>query len=197
MINIFLSASVPLPSRDPIYMETVDVVAIRNAIKALVTEVTPVGNIVFGGHPAITPLVAFLLRQMRHDYRDRIVLYQSRLFENELVPETGEFLKRKFIDVIQGNRQINLDEMRRRMIGDTEFDAGIFIGGMEGVEDEFCAFRNKHPNAHAFPIASTGAAANILYNEFSSELVELKEELCYPVLFRTLIKIIRRNQMSR
>ena len=62
MINVFLSASVPLPDRNPRFMKMADVIAIRKSVKALVTEVIPKGVIVFGGHPAITPLIALLLR---------------------------------------------------------------------------------------------------------------------------------------
>jgi hypothetical protein len=43
MIHVFLSASVPLPNRDPEFLATADVVAIREAIKALVGEVIPKG----------------------------------------------------------------------------------------------------------------------------------------------------------
>jgi len=46
-----------------------------------------------------------------------------------------------------------------------QFDAGIFIGGMDGVEEEFYLFRRMHPSAHLLPIASIGAAAAILYDQ--------------------------------
>ncbi len=64
IIQVFLSASVPLPDRDRRFAETADVIAIREAIKAVVGEVIPRGCLVFGGHPAITPLVARLVRAM-------------------------------------------------------------------------------------------------------------------------------------
>ncbi len=35
----------------------------------------------------------------------------------------------------------------------------FFIGGMEGVEEEYKMFIRKHPHAIILPIASTGAAA--------------------------------------
>jgi len=37
--NIFLSASIPLPERDPKYYETADVIAIRDAVIALCINV--------------------------------------------------------------------------------------------------------------------------------------------------------------
>ena len=52
--NIFLSASVPLPERDPQYIETADIIAIRDAVIAFVTTVLPYHRIIWGGHPSIT-----------------------------------------------------------------------------------------------------------------------------------------------
>ena len=79
MIDIFLSASVPLPTRNRVFFDTADVLAIREAIKALVEVVLPVGSITCGGHPAITPLLALFAREASLD-RDRLAIYQSRLF---------------------------------------------------------------------------------------------------------------------
>lgn len=39
--NIFLSASIPLQERDPGYIETADIIAIRDAVIALTTVVLP------------------------------------------------------------------------------------------------------------------------------------------------------------
>ena len=75
-VNVFLSASVPLPTRHPRFHETADVMAIKEAIKALVIEVIPRGKIIFGGHPAITPLIASLMADHFPDYADRAILYQ-------------------------------------------------------------------------------------------------------------------------
>jgi hypothetical protein len=91
MINIFLSASVPLPNRDPRFMATADVIAIRDSVKALVTEVVPRGVIVFGGHPAITPLVALLLRGLGPDAARRIILYQSAFLRSSLARRMTSF----------------------------------------------------------------------------------------------------------
>jgi SLOG cluster3 family len=56
--RIFLSASVPLPSRNPLYFDTADVIAIRDAVRALTMVVVEQHvQLVFGGHPAITPMI--------------------------------------------------------------------------------------------------------------------------------------------
>ena len=57
MNYIFLSASIPVKDRNPKYFTTVDVLAIREAIRALVTVVLPKTILVWGGHPAIIPII--------------------------------------------------------------------------------------------------------------------------------------------
>jgi hypothetical protein len=42
--KIFLSASIPLPERDPQYLGTADIIAIRDAVRALATVVYPIGE---------------------------------------------------------------------------------------------------------------------------------------------------------
>ena len=64
MLSVFLSASNPLSHRHPKYLETADVEAIRDSIRAVVSVVVPRGQIVFGGHPATTPLIRLLVRGM-------------------------------------------------------------------------------------------------------------------------------------
>ena len=49
--------------------------------------------------------------------------------------------------------------LRKEMIGAFKYDAGIFVGGMDGVEKEYALFREAHPNVPTYPIASTGAAS--------------------------------------
>src|SRR5262249_41708730 len=85
MINLFLSASVPLPQRHRQFFNTADVIAIRESVKALVETVLKDSMLVFGGHPAITPLIALMLRGMSADIKKRVVLFQSAYFENEFV----------------------------------------------------------------------------------------------------------------
>jgi hypothetical protein len=48
------------------------------------------------------------------------------------------------------------------MIQRERFDAGFFIGDMEGVEEQFALFRLYWLTVAAFPVASAGAAARRL-----------------------------------
>jgi hypothetical protein len=189
MSNLFLSASVPLPKRDERFLRTADIVAIREAVKGLVDAIVPTGTIVFGGHPAITPLVALLLRSHGESARKRVVLYQSAYFSRKFVDENAEFVDFRLVPAVAKNRQRSLAKMRKRMIEDTKFDAAVFIGGMKGVIDEFEMFKSAHPDAQRWPVASTGAAALELFDRDGKPYAKLlAKEMTYSTMFRSLIR---------
>ena len=174
MLSIFLSASVPLPHRHPEYLETADVPAIHDSIRAVVNVVLPRGQIVFGGHPAATPLIRLLLGGMTPNERKHVILYQSLFFKTQFPSEVSEFEEVRLIDAVDGSLDASLAKMRGTMIGARDFDAGVFLGGMEGVETEYDIFRRLHPNKPAYAVASTGAAARILFDKHSPDCLELK-----------------------
>lgn len=187
--NIFLSASVPLEERDPKYFESADVIAIRDAVIALASAVlaNQSYHLIWGGHPSITPLITLVLDRYGLKMSDRVTLYQSREFERFFPPENKDVGIRKYTDKKE-NRAASLLEMRRHMLGDHDYAAAVFIGGMEGVEDEYALFRQYHPTTPCYPIASTGAAARILFDEnprdFDSRLLS---EMSYTSLFKELL----------
>ena len=172
--NIFLSASIPLPERDPQYIETADIIAIRDAVIELVTTVLPYHRIIWGGHPSITPLIYYVMQKMDLEIQDHVVLYQSKLFEKFFPEDNNKFHNVVLTDIIENDRDKSLLHMRERMLSENEYSAGVFIGGMDGIETEYLMFREKHPEALLLPIASTGAAANIVYDNLLPE--ELKNE---------------------
>jgi hypothetical protein len=187
--SIFLSASVPLPPphRHEKYFRTADQIAIRDSIRALVSVVLPEGTIVFGGHPAITPMVRLMVLNSGAAVGEHIFLFQSRFFEKQFPLEVRDFENLTVVDAVRGNLDASLALMRERMIGSREFTAGIFIGGMEGVEAEYAIFRKMHPTKPAFAIASTGAAALTLFDRHMADRRELLEDLRYLSLFRRLL----------
>ncbi|WP_312428570.1 hypothetical protein [Achromobacter sp.] len=164
MIDVFLSASVPLPDRNRVFFDTADVLAIREAIKALVEVVLPVGRITCGGHPAITPLLALFSREANLD-RNRVAIYQSKLFEGQLPHELAEFVDVHMVPAVDNNREASLTAMRRAMITSRKFSAAVIIGGMDGIYEEHHLFVEHHPNAAVLPLSTTGAAAQIVYQQ--------------------------------
>jgi len=185
--KVFLSASIPYPDRDRKYFATADVVAIRDAVRALATVVIPKAHLVWGGHPSITPLIRYVMERMKADSKTHITLYQSMFFENIFPPDNFSFEKIIFTER-QDTLKDSIELMRNRMINDNDFKAGIFIGGMEGINDEYLMFKEKHPNALVLPVASTGAAAKLLFenqpDKFNSRLLN---DYAYMALFKEIL----------
>jgi hypothetical protein len=173
--NIFLSASIPLPERDLKYIETADIIAIRDAVIALTTVVLPKHRIIWGGHPSITPLIYFVLNKMglQNKIQSNVILYQSEYFK-EMFPVDNNNFETVILTENLGDIHSSIQHMRNRMFSENKFDAAIFIGGMEGIEVEYNMFKEYHPKALLLPIASTGAATKIVYDNLFPE--ELKNE---------------------
>ena len=188
MKNIFLSASIPLPERDEKYIGTADIIAIRDAVIALTTVVLPHHRLIWGGHPSITPLIYYVMERLNLNIQEHITLYQSRFFEKYFPEDNNKFENIVFTDVVDNDREKSLLYMRHKMLDESEFSAGIFIGGMEGVEEEFDMFVKKYPNALVLPIASTGAAAKMIYDKKLSDKNErLLKDYAYMSLFQELL----------
>lgn len=194
--SVFLSASIPLPGRHEKFLRTADVVAIRSAVKALVGEIIhQKGKLIFGGHPAITPLVAYMFEHMGLAPQQHVTLYQSAFFADQFPADNQYFVDVRVTDAISPPANSNesalsasLREMRERMLGENEFSCGVFIGGMEGIFDEYDLFSDLKPGVPRYPIASTGAAAALLYEERGVDRPELVNELTYSTLFRRLLR---------
>jgi len=182
MMDIFLSASVPLPERDRKFFKTADVLAIREAIKALVEVVLPQGTITCGGHPAITPLLALFVREAGLE-AERVTIFQSAMFSDQLPKELSAFVDVRTVPAIGQQRNENLTAMRKEMIASREFAAAVFIGGMEGVLEELDLFGRVHPKARVLPLASTGAAAALIYKQGDFDK-QFAYNMAYPSLFR-------------
>ncbi len=92
MNAIFLSASIPVIGRGT-YFETADPFLIQLAVRELMTLALGRRRIIWGGHPAITPMVWAVCEDLGVNYADAVVLYQSRFFE-ELFPEENKHFAR-------------------------------------------------------------------------------------------------------
>jgi hypothetical protein len=185
--RFFLSASVPDPKRDPKYFDTADHIAIRDAVRALAMLVLPEHFLVWGGHPAITPMIRVIAQSLEASLQNHVWLYQSDFFRDQAPPDNKAFEHVVWTPRVDGDRQRSLEVMREKMLSEP-FDAGVFIGGMEGVEEEFDLFRKYQPGAKAFPVASTGGAALHLFNRQPESYPRaLLDEQSYLLLFRRLL----------
>lgn len=187
-LNLFLSASVPVAGRaDGKYLATTDIIAIRDAVIALASVVLPRYHLIWGGHPSITPLIANVLRHSNKEVNGSVTVYQSGYFVKEF-PKENKDVEHVVVTESLGERVSSLDLMRRRMVIENDFAAAVFIGGMDGVEDEYKMFVESHPEAKVFPMASTGAAALMLYDANSDAFNErLKNDMAYASLFKDLL----------
>ncbi len=88
MPPVFLSASEPYQARAREYYESQNLANIRAAIRALCAHVLPHQPLVFGGHPAISPLVRGIAERIHHDRQrgdanappPRVVMFMCRRF---------------------------------------------------------------------------------------------------------------------
>lgn len=187
--NIFLSASIPLPSRDTKYIETADIIAIRDAVIALTTVVLPHHRIIWGGHPSITPLIYYVMEKLDMNIQEHVKLYQSLWFKDIFPPDNNKFENIVFTKK-EDNIPASIKLLREQMFLENEFSAAVFIGGMDGIEDEYRMFKEYHPEAVLLPIASTGAATKLVYdNLFPNNLknTRLEKDYGYMSLFQKFL----------
>ena len=199
-LPVFLSASIPTEDRSPKYFKTADLVAIRDAVRGLASTVLASGSLVFGGHPAISPLILVVAQRLRAVKRVRI--YQSEVFRSMVLPASVAFPNTVWTGASDSGLEPSLLRMRTEMLRSTRFAAGVFIGGMEGVEQEFELFKRIHPHSPAFPVGSTGAAAARLLSKADEALgaadrAALRKETAYRSLFRRLLLATQPAKRSR
>jgi hypothetical protein len=160
MIEIFLSASVPERGRGD-FDESADPFLIQFAVRELITVCLGRRRIVWGGHPSITPMVHAVCEDFGAEAEAPVALYQSRFFEGEF-PEANQFFNPILVNAVAGNKAASLLALRRSML-QRPVTAAVFIGGMEGVLDEFAMFRELHgPNATVLALGAPGGAARDL-----------------------------------
>ena len=194
---VFLSASIPY-NRDAStarYLADADRDAIREAVLALLRATLPRTDLYYGGHPAITPFVAQVALEDKHF--ERVHVYQSKRFERDYPKENRLFRNVELVPWEPGEEtNESLLRMREKMLhihSPSFFSAAFFIGGMNGVEDEFDLMKRYHPRVPRFVVATTGGAATYLYEERpESELAaryrgELGKSRVYGPLFRRIL----------
>ncbi len=164
MNSIFLSASVPIEGRGE-YYKTANPFLIQCAVREFVIAVIRHHKIVWGGHPSITPMIWSICEDLNVDYSEKVILYQSRHFEDHYPEENQRFNNVIFTDNVAGDRDASLLLMRKEMLSREDLGAAVFIGGMDGVEDEYRLFCEFHPDALVLPVAAPGGAALLLAEE--------------------------------
>jgi SLOG cluster3 family len=133
-------------------------------------------QLIFGAHPAISPMVLDAARNAGAQ-PDSILIFQSDFFAGRIPGSTLElsdwsagrlfFTPQQPADLQYDARNLSLTKMRSLMVSPPNLRGAIFVGGMEGVEEEAKLFKSAHPNLPRYAIASTGSAALDLFNRAS------------------------------
>lgn len=192
MSGIFLSASVPVVGREN-YYETADPFLIQTAVRELVIAVIRDHQIVWGGHPAITPMIWTICQDLNVDYSRSVILYQSRFFEDRFPEENQYFRNVVFVENVGDDREASLLAMRKEMLSRQDLKAAVFIGGMEGVEVEYELFRYFHPEGKVLPVPATGGAAVQLAERIGGFNENALRDVNFARLFRTELKNVSRG----
>lgn len=182
MSSVFLSASVP--STDSDYYKGCNPVLIQSALRSFLFCVLGRKHLVFGGHPSITPLILAVCEELGVDNKKAVTLFQSQYFQESFPAETSLFENLVLIPA-RGTLEKSLAIMRREMFTAYHYDAAVFIGGMEGISQEFRLFREACPAARILTLKSPGGAAEKL----PGVMLDDDELLDYEGLFVKSLKI--------
>lgn len=198
--GVFLSASFPSGPRAESF-EPFDPGAIADAVTALARAVLVAnGRLLVGGHPTITPLVLMVASEL--DIKGAVDVFQSRWFEKQITRETRALESAGFGSfhwMPKGpTREASLRGMREAMLGHTQkLVARVFVGGMEGVVEEFETLPRFHPAVPRVSLVGPGgAAAKLPLEETRSVLGEHVTSRRYPFLASVLVGRLAGNDMS-
>jgi SLOG cluster3 family len=174
MNAVFLSASVPVAGRGN-YYETANPFLIQTAVREFVTTALGRRLIVWGGHPAITPMVWAVCEDLGVEFAKSVALYQSRFFQDIFPEENKRFGNVVYVDATSGDREASLFRMREAMLSRKDLEAAVFVGGMEGILAEFDIFAKFHPKAKIVTVPAAGGATRQLAEKLGgSSAAELK-----------------------
>jgi len=184
MKEIFLSASVPVKEKGRgEYYKTADPYLIQVAVRELVKVIIPNFKLVWGGHPAITPMVKCIIEDLNYGYKDYVLLYQSNYYKDRFPEANKSFDNVIYTDAL-ATKPESLFRMREEMLSRTNLFAAVFIGGMEGIEEEYKIFKKYHADAPIVLVPSTGGATR----DLAIKQDNLKDEELYDVDFNKMFR---------
>lgn len=187
MKEIFLSASIPSP-KSKNYFSTANPFLIQCAVRELLISFLGKYRVVWGGHPAITPMIWSICEDLNIDYEDSVILYQSKYFSKDFPEENREFSNIVLVDEIANDREESLNLMRNEMLSRKGLVAAVFIGGMEGIFEEHKIFKSLHKEAKTLSIPAPGGAALEVAKEEVSSDEEFLNDIDFSTIFHEFLK---------
>jgi hypothetical protein len=155
--RVFLSASFPSGDRG-------DAVApyrpadIAAAASSAVEAVLRTGcTLAFGGHPTISPIVLHVAGLLGAG--EQVEIWQSEWFRDSITDEVHRLVDheraRLIFTPLADDLTGSLLALRRAML-DRPVDAAFFVGGMEGIRDEYDLLLDRHRRAAVFLFSTPG-----------------------------------------
>ncbi|MCA9654258.1 MAG: hypothetical protein KC501_30330 [Myxococcales bacterium] len=132
-------------------------------------------TLIFGGHPAISPMVLEVARRFATNHDEvRVVIFQSELYAN-IIPIAAKDISRWPNGCMLTTRAVGRDKnesltlMRRHMLSAPGLHAGVYIGGMGGILEESYRFEELQRGKPRYAIGSTGGASEYLLDAMGDE----------------------------
>ena len=191
--TIFLSASFPSDDERGRRFPA-DPGIVGDAVAAVSQAILRSGaHIVCGGHPTITPLLLFICDQ--NDWQHRLDVYQSEWYRDKIPAETWRLSERGFgalhFTPSVDDEKTDQATMRRALFDEAKPHAAVFIGGMEGILDEWQMATERGILCLPVP-ASGGAAAQLAEPNFlDAESKQLLVSQSFPLVGREIVRLVR------
>ena len=132
------------------------------------------------------------------DYGSWVRLYQSKHFSDQFPEDNERFRNVTYTENIENDRNKSLDAMREQMLSDYRFAAAVFIGGMDGILEEFDMFRRLQPHAAVVPVVSTGGASVELAKRIPHVDPDLVDDFDYVAVFHRHLNIsVKEERFNR
>ena len=125
----------------------------------------------FGGHPSITPLVLNLANSYPGQQGERVELVYSAFFAGEYTDEMRRLADIEGVGSTETPRAENPDvasarasslTTMREILTAPRIDGVFFIGGMDGLDEEFATVSERHPRALLYHFLAPGGRAATL-----------------------------------
>ncbi len=195
--TIFISASIPDRER---WKGNFDPLGITDAVVAVArTVLQNGGKLVTAAHPTIAPLLLYVAAEQLEENDQRIIVYQSRAFKDVLPVATKRY-QDEGIGKIKWTARIDkeppdpkrapksLKKMRYQMLKESKPVAAVFIGGMEGISDEYNLFHKLYPASPVYAFKQPGGEARKIVDKLPYKLEsELAESDIYSTVARYVV----------
>lgn len=195
-LTIFLSGSIPDPQR---WEGVFDPLEITDAVVTFARACLTRGyTIVTAAHPTIAPLLLYVAAEFPQRDSPAIRIYQSTLFEDVLPSATRRFSadgigRVTWTAAVRGEAPSpglwdeSLRVMREEMLTEEQPDAAVFIGGMNGINQELSLFTNLRPSTPWYATVRPGGAAARLGTDVTRNVSAMDERGMYPALWANVL----------